>query len=255
MSSGDSFGAGFDVLATHSRFVVPDVLGFGRSMDTERTSFGLDDHLAALDCVVDALGLMDGRWILGGHSMGGILALHWAARHPGHVERVVTWGAPLQTSREAALAAIDRMGFLERVFVLDNPLSRAVCAWSCRHRALAGLLTAATNPEMPVPLARASSLHTWPAYRGVLAEVILASDWQSALETLHAHDVPVWLARGAEDPVSNATLTAELADRYSTVESVTHPAAGHDVPLTDPSWCVTQLLAGEEKPVPPGREP
>ena len=203
--------------------------------------FGLSDHLDALDAMADNLGIADVRHIVGGHSMGGILALHWAARHRERVERVVTWGAPLQTSREAALAAIDRMGFVERLFVLDTSVSRAVCAWSCAHRELAGWLATATSPEVPVALARQGVLHTWAAYRGVLEEVILASDWQPAIEALDAQGVPMVLARGARDPVADAAVVDRLASRYERVAALTHPTAGHELPLSDPPWCVREV--------------
>lgn len=242
MSSGDCFGAAFDVLARDHRLVVPDLLGFGRSMGAGE-SFGLADHLDALDAMVDDLGSRGARRWIGGHSMGGVLALHWAARHAELVERVVTWGAPLHTSREGALAAIARMGVLERLFALDTPLARALCAWSCEHRELAGWLAAAANPDVPVPLARQSSLHTWPAYRGALEEIILVSDWQPALAALDAHGVPVVLGRGARDPVADPGLAGTLAARFATVTAVTHPTAGHELPLADPSWCVAEVAA------------
>lgn len=241
MSSGDSFGTGFDVVARDHQMVIPDLLGFGRSIALERTSFGLADHLEALDSMFEALGLADARRTVCGHSMGGVLALHWAARHAPRVERVVTWGAPLHTSRETAQAAVDRMGPLERLFVLDTPLSRAACAWSCRHRTLTGWLAAATNPDMPIALARQSSLHTWPAFRGALEDLVLGSDWQPALDALQAQRVPIVLAHGARDRVADPSVNSELAACYFDVEATTHPTAAHDLPISEPAWCVRQL--------------
>ena len=46
---GDIFGAGFDRLAERHRVVVPDLLGFGRSLDEARTAFSVEAHLDALD--------------------------------------------------------------------------------------------------------------------------------------------------------------------------------------------------------------
>ena len=242
MSSGDSFGAAFDDLARDHQLVVPDLFGFGRSMHAG-TDFALDDHLDALDAMTEALEIVHTLWAVAGHSMGGVLALHWAARHAPQVRRVVTWGAPLHTTRAAALGAIEKMGWLEHLFVLDTPLSRATCAWSCRHRRLAGWLAAATNPDMPVRLSRQSSLHTWPAYRGALDDIVLASDWQPALESLAANDVHVTLTRGAADPVSDPVVLDALATRYAGVDTATHPTIRHELPLAEPEWCVTQLMS------------
>jgi pimeloyl-ACP methyl ester carboxylesterase len=53
--------------------------------------------------------------------------------------------------------------------------------------------------------------------------------------------VHVTLARGTDDPVSDLRVVARLADRDPNVDAVTHPDAGHDLPLSDPRWCVRQL--------------
>ncbi len=54
--SGEAFGAAYDQLADHGQLAVPDLLGFGRSMDLDRHDFGLDAHLDALDAMLEALG-------------------------------------------------------------------------------------------------------------------------------------------------------------------------------------------------------
>jgi pimeloyl-ACP methyl ester carboxylesterase len=51
-ASGDTFGAGFDPLVQHGQLVIPDLLGLGRSQDTERSDFSLQEHLAALDAML-----------------------------------------------------------------------------------------------------------------------------------------------------------------------------------------------------------
>jgi pimeloyl-ACP methyl ester carboxylesterase len=78
--SGDGFGGGFGVLASASQLVIPDLLGFGASMDVDRTDFSLEAHLSALDEMLAALDLDDAPLTVVGHSMGAVLALHWPRR-------------------------------------------------------------------------------------------------------------------------------------------------------------------------------
>lgn len=95
--SGDAFGDAFDALADDGPLLVPDLPGFGRSMDTDATvdAFGLAAHLDALQTMVDHLAPKPARLRIGGHSMGGVLAIHLAARLLCNGRRVdaVTTGA------------------------------------------------------------------------------------------------------------------------------------------------------------------
>lgn len=92
-AGGNCFGAGFDELGRRGTLVVPDLLGFGASMDTSGP-FTAAGHLDALDRLLDALGLLGRPVVVAGHSMGGVLALRWAARHPAAVDAVLTFCAP-----------------------------------------------------------------------------------------------------------------------------------------------------------------
>lgn len=61
---------------------------------------------------------------------------------------------------------------------------------------------------------------------------------------------------GDRDPVPVKGRTAQLARRYPTVMSVSHPTANHDLPLAEPDWCRLLLGAGltpsdGHPPVPP----
>lgn len=241
LSSGDVFGGAYDSLSEHRRLVVPDLLGFGGSMDQPGDRFGLTEHLDALDAMADDLHLPDRGWTIAGHSLGGILALHWAARHPARVERVVAFAAPLHRSRSAALDAIDRSGPLERLAVRNPAAARRVCAWMCRHRALAGYLAVLGSPELPVHLARTGVLHTWPAYRGAL-EIILDPVWAAPLDTLVDADVAVTLAAGAADTLIDLQTYTTAAGRVNTLLAV-HPDADHGLTLGEPAWCLAHLDA------------
>lgn len=240
VSSGDVFGAAYDELATTHRLVVPDLLGFGRSMDTNRSAFSIDDHLDALDQLADRTGLFERRWTIGAHSMGSSLALRWAARHAQRVDQIVCWGAPIYPSPDAALARISGSA-MARLFVLDTGWAEAVCAVSCRHRSAAGWLTAAFEPTLPVHIARSVALHTWPAYRDAMRHFVIDADWKDHLARLDDANTTVELVWGTDDKVGDSDFASTLtsATVNSTVKLI--PDANHHLPLTHPELCRKQL--------------
>jgi pimeloyl-ACP methyl ester carboxylesterase len=238
--SGDGFGAGFDVLAEDATLVAPDLLGFGGSMSLTREDFSLEAHLDALDAMLADLGLDDVPLTIAGHSMGAVLALHWAARR-SNCRRVVTFSAPLYCDSAEARAHVAQMGLLERFFALETPLAAWTCALMCRYRHAAAWAAVALSPEWPVSLARQGVLHTWRSYLGGMNEIIIDAGWEKAVAELNAAGVPVLLTQGRDDPVPVQGRGEELARRYEVVETLVHPVAGHDLAVSYPDWCVPLL--------------
>ncbi|MEL7157237.1 MAG: alpha/beta fold hydrolase [Actinomycetota bacterium] len=243
LATGDAFGASYDALAATRRVVVPDLLGFGRSLDEDRTDFGPDQHLDALDDALHHFHVTDDPVIVGAHSMGAAVALRWAARHPQLVERIVCWGPPLYPADSTVRAALADTGTLARLFATDTPLARRLCAWSCRHRQLAGWITALTTPALPSPIARSSPLHTWPAYRAAIDELVLATRWESLIHQLAEQGIGIRLVWGARDTIGDQALGRSLAAAHPLVEVETIAGAGHHLPLTHPGICIAQLTA------------
>jgi len=241
IAGGNFFGADFDRLAAEGTVVVPDLLGFGDS-DRGPVPLTAADHLAALDDMLHALALGGRRLVVVGHSMGGVVALRWAAEHIGRVAAVVTFCAPLYRSRAEADAGMRRMGLFEALLTGDGPMPRTMCAWMCRFRTTASWLAVAIRPDLPVEVARSAVEHTWSSYSGSLNSFIHNEEWEPALHRLAATGVPVVLAEAAHDPVPvpgrAADLTAERPGRTYAL----HPTADHGLPLVDGPWCA-ELVA------------
>ena len=197
-AAGNSFGAAFDRLGDSARVVVPDLLGFGGSMVPPGPVSG-EDHLDALDRLLAALGLTDTPLVVVGHSMGGPLALRFAARHTSQVRTVVTLCAALYRDDAEADARIAQMGPFEAALTGDGPLPNRLCAWVCRHRTIAGWVAVAIRPDLPVAVARSGVKHTWDSYRGALVGLLRAPDWEPALDHLAAAGIPVILVEGGAD--------------------------------------------------------
>lgn len=238
--SGDYFGAGYDRLACDARLVIPDLLGFGRSLGDEHDDYSLPAHLAALDRLARALDL-DGRPItVAGHSLGALLALHWAARRTD-VEAVVCLSASLYADAGEADRHIATLGLVDRTYGRQGAAARIACGWTCRCRPVAQWIAVALEPRWPVAVTRMAVRHSWSSYTGALNGVIRAGGWDAPLRELHAAGVPVLLADGARDPLAVAGRANELASRYDNIATATHPTAGHQLPITHPTWCADRL--------------
>jgi pimeloyl-ACP methyl ester carboxylesterase len=124
------------------------------------------------------------RWFVVGHSMGGALALRWAARHTPRVRAVITLCAALYRNRDEADGRLRQMGTAEALLAEDGPLPQMVRGWMCRPRALAGWIAVALRPDLPVTVARSAVKHTWDSYYGSLQGCVRCRDWEPALGTV-----------------------------------------------------------------------
>lgn len=251
ITSGDTFGAGFDSLADASSVVVPDLLGFGRSSDADTDDHSLHAHLRALDAMLLDLGHDSAPLTIAGHSMGAALALHWAAHRGPQVRRVVTLAGALFPDRHEAARRLRAFNPAVPLIGMPSRFSRAVCTQLCMRRPrLTRWLYAAAAPELPAALARQCAQHTWPSYLGAMETIVLDPSWQSALGELQRAGVPVVLAVGGRDRLAVPHLARQLAQRHPNVEVVVRPDADHYLPLTHGSWC-----AGLLRPEPIGKGP
>lgn len=239
IASGISWGAAWDALP--GPVVVPDLLGFGRSMHRPTDGYDRADHLAALAPVLPALGLAGRPVVVVGHSLGGVLALHLAASLPD-VAGVVAICAPLYGSEEEGLGRIGEADALAKLLAVGD-LSQRICEWMCDHRDLAGVLWPLMAPRWPLPISADGVLHTWPAYIGSLRSLVLESAWEEALGALVSRDVPVHLVEGADDGVPVPGRAAGLEAAHPAVTSEVVGGAGHDLPVSRPAPC-TDRVAG-----------
>src|SRR5712691_7954667 len=78
-SSAEAFNAPARRFQDRFRFIVPDVRGHGESAWSPNSAYGYTEQASDLAALVDALGL--DRFTLIGTSMGGIIAMAYAAAH------------------------------------------------------------------------------------------------------------------------------------------------------------------------------
>ena len=232
------FGAAFDTLGVDGRLVVPDLLGFGGSLDRQGGDYGPDAHAEA---VMQSLGELQAKppFYVGAHSVGTPIALRLAARWPDTIRGVVAFGPPLFRTREQARAQISRLGLWVRLFALETVWARMACAWMCHHREAAARIAQWMRPDLPAAIAREGVLHHWSSYMGSLRNLILETPGVGDLEHVRA---PVVFVAGEEDRVVDASLLRSLADTRPNVRVERWPG-GHDLPLSSPERCVETLRA------------
>ena len=237
VATGDVFSVAAKELAARHRVAVPDLLGFGRSINDTATDFGTDAHLDALQTVIDDV-LGDRPLLIGAHSMGATLALRLALRLPDRVEQIVCLGAPIWPDPAIAVSA---SGLMARTLLLDERIARHTCRFNCRHRWLSGWLAAAAAPRWPVPIARQASLHTWAAYRQTLQHQVLDVDWASLLTTLSTQRARVTLAWGASDTIGDPAYTQRIIDDLGQINVEILPGTDHTAPVAHPQLVVSML--------------
>ncbi|MDW3178621.1 MAG: alpha/beta fold hydrolase [Acidimicrobiia bacterium] len=242
VATGDIFGNLFDQLASQANLVVPDLLGFGRSLDEERTSFTPDYHLDALEAALRELGLGGRPVRIGAHSMGGTLAMRWIQRDSTPITSIACFGPPVYRTSDAIDRTIASSGLMARTFVSNTRWAQAACHLNCSHRRVAGVVAAAASPQLPVAIARSASLHTWPAYHDAMDQLIRATDWTEGLRRASDAHIPVDLIWGEHDRVGDRHYAATLPH----VSTYTVPGAGHHLPMTHPALCLEYLATVNE---------
>ena len=113
-------------LAKGMRVIAPDLPGHGESDAPAEYPYSYAALADTLASMLDALGLP--RVALAGHSMGGAVALHLAARHPARIDRLVLCDAacyPTRLPLLGRLALVPALGpFLFRTLYGERDLRR-----------------------------------------------------------------------------------------------------------------------------------
>ncbi len=230
-------GAGFDhsTWALHSRWfahhgfsvLAPDLPGHGRSAGKPLPTIAdMADWTAAL---LDAAGAAKARLI--GHSMGTLIALETAARHPDRVSGLaliataaaMTVGPDLLKAAEANdVAAIDMVSIWGLGFAAELGGSLAPGLWM--HQGAQRVL------QKCAP--------------GVLHNDLAACNaYQNALTAAAQIKVPVTLILGERDMMTPAKAGKTLAAAIPNARTIVLPGAGHMMMVEQPDELLTALTS------------
>ena len=205
-----------DELACDYTCVAPDLRGFGGSEGSAGASYTVKDYADDVAALVDDLKLE--RYVLIGHSMGGKIALQFAARQPTGLASLVLL-APSPPTPEP-------MDEAERTRLLAGHGIRFV-AEETAHKIIAHPLAASMSKRIVEDNLRSSR----PAWRAWLAH----GSREDISGEVSSIKVPVMVVAGAADPVMTANLLErEVVRRVAGARLTVLPKLGHLLPLEDP---------------------
>lgn len=138
----------FDAYAHHVRLIRYDPRGCGLS-DRAITRLDVNDFMLDIDAVVDRLGLE--RFALLGTSIGGPLAIHYAANHPERVSHLALWCSPIRTAgfNEAQGLAFKAMREADWTMFTETIAHATVAGWGSGEEArrFAAIMRASVGPD------------------------------------------------------------------------------------------------------------
>jgi pimeloyl-ACP methyl ester carboxylesterase len=195
---------GFGVLA-------PDLPGHGRSAGAPLTSIAaLADWTAAL---IDAAGVTTARIV--GHSMGTLVALETAARHPDKVSALglIATAAPMRVSDELLNAAKAN----------DHAAIDMIAIWGEGYRAMLG---GSLTPGLWM-LGGAERLLERARPGAIFADLSACNGYQDALAAAGKVAVPSIVIQGSRDMMTSAKGGKAVADAIPGCRLAVIEGAGH----------------------------
>lgn len=239
-ATGDYFGAFYDGLSRKRRVVIVDLLGFGHSLDEERTDFGIDAHVDALDQTLAELGLAESNVVVAAHSMSTGIALTWADRNRRRARHVYLWGPPIYPRETASESVGKEYGMMGRLFALDTRWAERACRINCLNRDVSGRVMAFMAPRWPTEVSSDAGRHTWDAYHRSLQSLILDFNWSAVLPA----SVPVTIFHGVDDPIGDQSHIAKISGSAKVINVA---GADHHIALQHPELLFDALEPSHDR--------
>jgi pimeloyl-ACP methyl ester carboxylesterase len=218
------------VIENAGRMVAVDLRGFGAS-DAPEGRYGMDDLAGDVLRVVDQLG--EERVVLGGHSMGGYVALRFAARYVERLAGMVLIDTRAGADSDEAIAkrrdAITTIRDRGRDAFLDGFLP-----------ALIGPTSHERQPELVDRMRAMAATIPDHVLIGCLEGMRERPDSRDLLTSL---EVPALVIVGAEDAITPPAEAYQLADALPDARVELIDGAGHTPTLERPLEVADALAA------------
>ncbi len=211
-----------------ARVLPLDLPGNGR-LNALRSAYSVDEMAAFCRAELRRQGVAPPYHVLA-MSLGAMVAVAWAQRHPQEVAGCVLINTSLrpfspfhQRLRPASAATLLKLLLFARS---DRPWEQAILRLTTRHAGAAVLDDwLALRRERPV--SRSNALRQlWAAAR-------FSAPWAGPAP-------PMLVLASAKDALVDPRCSSQLATRWG-LAFAEHPSAGHDLPLDDGAWVAQQV--------------
>lgn len=223
-------------LAAAARLVFVDLLGFGRS-PKPWTTYTVDRHLDALHRAIGPAA-MGGPITLVGHSLGARLAVAYAARYPGEVERLVLVSLPYFGGAERAKRYLREQGATGWLWTHMLPFALACLL----GRRLLGWAAPLVLRDLPRPVAEDLNQMTWRSSTSTMWEVIYRHDLAADVARVPA-GIPFLCLHGDHDESAPLDRMLTLRALHPNCIVRVYPGADHQLPIRHPAWVREQIAA------------
>ena len=210
------------------RAIRPDLPGSGRSLKVQGP-LTIERFVESVKAICDRLGITRAHFV--GHSLGTIVCMHLAARHPALVRSLALFG-PLLAPPEAARPNIAARGAKAR--------SEGVAGMQAIADAIVQAATSAdtrANRPVTVALVRESLMRQDPEGYARSCEALAAAQ---AVDTALIK-APTLLVTGEDDAVAPPQSVRALGDRIGGARVVVYPRCGHWTTYERPEECAREL--------------
>lgn len=226
---GGSSNTWTPVLAAMAGFQVirPDLPGSARSA-LPQAALSIEGYVAALEALLASLGVESLH--IAAHSLGTIVAQHFAVRNPGKVKSLALFG-PLVAPPEGARANIRARATAAR--------GGAAALQEIADAIVKGATSQDTKAQQPAVLALVRESVMRQSSEGYAQSCEALAGAQSA--DIERIGVPVLLVTGDEDGVAPPANVAAMAARIAGSRQVVFEGCGHWTPFEKPQRCVQEL--------------
>ncbi len=215
-------------LSEHNRVITVDLLGFGKSPKPLNISYSLSDQVRFLESTIEKLGLK--KFDIAAHSLGALVALAYAAKHPEQVKSL-TLLAPVFVTDDAD----STNQIIKRLHLVDQ-ISDGSYLYSSTAQALG-------YKRMSKYLPSLRTLNN--AIRNQKA-VDLAKK---------AKNIPIRVIYGQKDGLIDKIYLEKVINLFKKAEIIEFQKQGHNFALSKPEETLEYMFPGKTYVSKPGKLP